>query len=56
MVKVINKVKELLQMEYTAFAIYAIVMTSLFLYGVINVIIALVQGQLNNVPFDLLGV
>jgi len=56
MVKVINKVKELLQIEHTAFAIYAICMTLLFLYGVVNVIIALVQGQLNNVPFDLLGV
>ena len=57
MVKVIlNKVKELLDIEYTAFAIYAIAMTLLFLYGVVNVIIALVQGQLYNVPFDLLGV
>ena len=55
MVKVINKVKELLQVEYTAFAIYAICMTLLFLYGVVNVIIAMVQGHTSHVPFDLLG-
>lgn len=56
MVKVIlNKVKELLQIEYTAFAIYAIAMTLLFLYGVVNVIIAMVQGHIVYVPFDLLG-
>ena len=56
MVKVIlNKVKELLDIEYTAFAIYAIAMTLLFLYGVVNVIIAMVQGHTNHVPFDLLG-
>jgi|TARA_R100001594_G_scaffold24016_6_gene47033 uncharacterized protein with PQ loop repeat len=55
MVKVINKVKELLKVEYTAFAIYAIAMTLLFLYGVINVIIAMVQGHTSHVPFDLLG-
>ena len=57
MVKVVlNKVKQLLGIEYTAFAVYAIAMTLLFLYGVVNIIIALVQGQLYNVPFDLLGV
>ena len=56
MVKVINKVKELLQIEYTAFAIYAICMTLLFLYGVVNVIIAMVQGHTSNVPFNLFGV
>ena len=57
MVKVIlNKVKELLDIEYTAFAIYAIAMTLLFLYGVVNVIIALVQGHTSQIPFELLGV
>ena len=57
MVKVIlNKVKELLDIEYTAFAIYAIGMTLLFLYGVINVIIALVQGHTSHIPFDLLSI
>ncbi len=55
MVKVINKIKELLGIEYTAFAIYAIGMTLLFLYGVVNVIIAMVQGHANYVPFGLLG-
>ena len=57
MVKVIlNKVKELLDIEYTAFAIYAIGMTLLFLYGVVNVIIALVQGHTSHIPFDLLSI
>ena len=56
MVKVIlNKVKQLLGIEYTAFAVYAIAMTLLFLYGVVNVIIAVMQGHASHVPFDLLG-
>ena len=57
MVKVIlNKVKKLLEIEYTAFAIYAIAMTLLFLYGVVNVIIAMVQGHTSHIPFELFGV
>jgi hypothetical protein len=53
MVKVINKVKELLQVEYNLFAIYAIVMTLLFVVGVVNIIIGVVKGYTSNISFDL---
>tara|TARA_R100000329_G_C7568737_1_gene201230 strand:+ start:39 stop:203 length:165 start_codon:yes stop_codon:yes gene_type:complete len=52
MTKVLNKVKDLLNIEYNLFAIYAIVMTGIFLYGMIHVIISLFQGNASNIPYD----
>ena len=52
MTKVLNKVKDLLNIEYNLFAIYAIVMTGIFICSIIYIIIALFQGNANNIPYD----
>jgi hypothetical protein len=52
MTKVLNKVKDLLNVEYNLFAIYAIVMTGIFLCSIIYIIIALFQGNASNIPYD----
>ena len=51
MTKVLNKVKDLLNVEYNLFAIYAIVMTGIFLCSIIYIIIALFQGNASNIPY-----
>jgi len=37
----------------TALSIYAIIMTGIFLYGFIQVIIALALGSTDQIPYDL---
>tara|TARA_R110002020_G_scaffold7771_2_gene32219 strand:- start:1174 stop:1341 length:168 start_codon:yes stop_codon:yes gene_type:complete len=51
--RIINKYKQITGIEYTGFAIYGIAMTLLFLYGVVNIIIALFAGNAAYVPYDL---